>query len=562
MKIRIQNPVLNSNNTSGITADNSNILIGNKYHIKKNNKSTSNSKYLNSSIFESKTLDSNIIKNDLYLTELDIKADNSLFTEPNKNEHKMEELFDYKPTLTGKILPSIKKKPPTMIYCCNEKYEAKNLSNLYSTYWVNPKKKKSLIVNHKIERTKVRDSSNEYIEKTKEIILARYNLQIKKEAVERIENNVKNEINNLDQTMNVMKKYKDDLENNFINKYNEALKSLNNQIIEEKIKKDLLSIELGKIHKEVNKLHNIITKVDEMKKGIEKWIIFQIQMDKKIIPVNLKEFLKKEYNNGLIFSSVDLFMDWFENMELKNIFFINKYNEKRKEIDDVKRQYLKVKKEEDDDSNLLDNIIKEKEREYEKLKFKNDKLKKEKKEIISYDLIKKTHNKNIRIDLEGNNLEETINSKIKKIYDKINQLIGKEIDNEEIVLEILRINQKEEKILKMITSIEIALNYLINKHSEYKSNPKSYNILREMKYKIEFERKNNIASIVKLKEEKKIEELKEKINKRNKKFSYVPIRKVNNYPFFLYNKPKISYSKDNIHQEDELNLSDFLYDTK
>jgi hypothetical protein len=83
-----------------------------------------------------------------------------------------------------------------------------------------------------------------------------------------------------------------------------------------------------------------------------------------------------------------------------------------------------------------------------------------------------------------------------------------------------------------------------------------------MKYKIEFERKNNIASIVKLKEEKKIEELKEKINKRNKKFSYVPIRKVNNYPFFLYNKPKISYSKDNIHQEDELNLSDFLYDTK
>ena len=100
MKIRIQNPVLNSNNTSGITADNSNILIGNKYHIKKNNKSTSNSKYLNSSIFESKTLDSNIIKNDLYLTELDIKADNSLFTEPNKNEHKMEELFDYKATLT------------------------------------------------------------------------------------------------------------------------------------------------------------------------------------------------------------------------------------------------------------------------------------------------------------------------------------------------------------------------------------------------------------------------------------------------------------------------------
>jgi hypothetical protein len=38
----------------------------------------------------------------------------------------MEELFDYETTLTGQILPSIKKKPSTMIYCCNEKYEAKN----------------------------------------------------------------------------------------------------------------------------------------------------------------------------------------------------------------------------------------------------------------------------------------------------------------------------------------------------------------------------------------------------------------------------------------------------
>ena len=560
MMLKNNPQILNSNNSSGITLDNSNYLHR-KNLPKLSNKSTL--KYLNSSIFESRTmtnsnyLDTSPKKTDIYITEIQ---------EKKKKDYKMEEVFDFKPTLTGRILPSIKKKPPTMIFCCNEKYEANNLSKLYCTYWVNPKNKKKEIPKKKNDNNievsnKVR-STNDYIEKTNGIILARYNYKIKKEAVERIENNVKNEMKILNNTMQEMKRCKDDLENNFTKTYNEGLTKLYTQIVDERNKSDELIFNIGKLNKEINKLHFQILKIEGIKKGIEKWIIFQIQMDKKIIPVNLKEFLKKEYNNGLIFSSVDLFMDWFENMELKNIFFINKYNEKRKEIDDVKRQYLKVKKEEDDDSNLLDNIIKEKEREYEKLKFKNDKLKKEKKEIISYDLIKKTHTKNIRIDLEGNNLEETINSKIKKIYDKINQLIGKEIDNEEIVLEILRINQKEEKILKMITSIEIALNYLINKHSEYKSNPKSYNILREMKYKIEFERKNNIASIVKLKEEKKIEELKEKINKRNKKFSYVPIRKVNNYPFFLYNKPKISYSKDNIHQEDELNLSDFLYDTK
>ena len=558
MKIRIQNPVLNSNNTSGITADNSNILIGNKYHIKKNNKSTSNSKYLNSSIFESKTLDSNIIKNDLYLTELDIKADNSLFTEPNKNEHKMEELFDYKPTLTGKILPSIKKKPPTMIYCCNEKYEAKNLSNLYSTYWVNPKKKKSLIVNHKIERTKVRDSSNEYIEKTKEIILARYNLQIKKEAVERIENNVKNEINNLDQTMNVMKKYKDDLENNFINKYNEALKSLNNQIIEEKIKKDLLSIELGKIHKEVNKLHNIITKVDEMKKGIEKWIIFQIQMQKRKIPFNLKETLKKEYNWGLIFSSPDELEYWFESMKIKNIYLINKYNTKIRERDEIMKNYLEIKKNSENDK-WVDNEVIEKKKILELLKLRNEKLEKDKKHAVENKISELKLNKKNHFLLTSQS-QKNLFSKVKYIYTHIKDLMSNEVKNVIIDAELSRMSNSDEKIIKMIRSIELVLNYLISKFVEYRLDPKLFNIYKEIKYKMDLEHKKDTANQVQIEEKRKIAILQERLERRNKRFIFVPFRKVENYPFTLYNKKKMNETEENI--QHTLTLQDFLYDTK
>ena len=558
MKIRIQNPVLNSNNTSGITADNSNILIGNKYHIKKNNKSTSNSKYLNSSIFESKTLDSNIIKNDLYLTELDIKADNSLFTEPNKNEHKMEELFDYKPTLTGKILPSIKKKPPTMIYCCNEKYEAKNLSNLYSTYWVNPKKKKSLIVNHKIERTKVRDSSNEYIEKTKEIILARYNLQIKKEAVERIENNVKNEINNLDQTMNVMKKYKDDLENNFINKYNEALKSLNNQIIEEKIKKDLLSIELGKIHKEVNKLHNIITKVDEMKKGIEKWIIFQIQMQKRKIPFNLKETLKKEYNWGLIFSSPDELEDWFESMKIKNIYLINKYNTKIRERDEIMKNYLEIKKNSENDK-WVDNEVIEKKKILELLKLRNEKLEKDKKHAVENKISELKLNKKNHFLLTSQS-QKNLFSKVKYIYTHIKDLMSNEVKNVIIDAELSRMSNSDEKIIKMIRSIELVLNYLISKFVEYRLDPKLFNIYKEIKYKMDLEHKKDTANQVQIEEKRKIAILQERLERRNKRFIFVPFRKVENYPFALFNKKILSDTEENL--QSPLTINDFLYDTK
>ena len=558
MKIRIQNPVLNSNNTSVITADNSNILIGNKYHIKKNNKSTSNSKYLNSSIFESKTLDSNIIKNDLYLTELDIKADNSLFTEPNKNEHKMEELFDYKPTLTGKILPSIKKKPPTMIYCCNEKYEAKNLSNLYSTYWVNPKKKKSLIVNHKIERTKVRDSSNEYIEKTKEIILARYNLQIKKEAVERIENNVKNEINNLDQTMNVMKKYKDDLENNFINKYNEALKSLNNQIIEEKIKKDLLSIELGKIHKEVNKLHNIITKVDEMKKGIEKWIIFQIQMQKRKIPFNLKETLKKEYNWGLIFSSPDELEDWFESMKIKNIYLINKYNTKIRERDEIMKNYLEIKKNSENDK-WVDNEVIEKKKILELLKLRNEKLEKDKKHAVENKISELKLNKKNHFLLTSQS-QKNLFSKVKYIYTHIKDLMSNEVKNVIIDAELSRMSNSDEKIIKMIRSIELVLNYLISKFKEYKMDPKLFSIYKENKSKMDLEYKKDTTNQAQIEEKRIIAILQERLERRNKRFIFVPFRKVENYPFTLYNKKKMNETEENI--QHTLTLQDFLYDTK
>lgn len=133
----IKRPFPNSNNSSEITLDNSNMILGNKRKININNKSTS--KYLNSSIFESRTLSTERTKNEIYLTE--VNNFNTIDSERNK-QHIMEEIFDYKPTITGRILPSIRKKPPTMVYCCNEKYEANNLSKLYYTYWINPPIKK------------------------------------------------------------------------------------------------------------------------------------------------------------------------------------------------------------------------------------------------------------------------------------------------------------------------------------------------------------------------------------------------------------------------------------
>ncbi len=546
----------NSNNSSEITFDNSN-MTSNKRKINNN----SISKYLNSSIFESRTSSTERTKHEIYLTE--VNNFNSIDTE-RSNKHIMEEVFDYKPTLTGRILPSIRKKPPTMIYCCKEKYEANNLSKLYDTYWVNPPIKKKIIVNHKNERSRVRDSSNEYIEKTKDIILARYNFEIKKEAVQRIENNIKNEISSLEQTMKQMKRCKDDLENNFITAYNEALKKLDIQISEERIKNDELSIQLAKLVKEVNKIQNQIIKIDGIKKGIEKWIIFQIRMDKRIIPKNLKEILEKVYHNNLIFSSVEQFEDWFESMKIKNIYLLNKFNDKVREKDEIKKSYLQMKKIQEK-ATWLDNEVNEKEKVLELLKIRYKKLESEKKELTKFKYILNDTKLNKSMYTIGDKpkiLKDILFIKTKSIYSQINSLIGNEIKNNILESDIIRINRKEEKIIKMLTSLELILNYLIEKFIDYRMNPKTLRILKEIKNRIDTEHKNNTALLAKIAEEKKIKKLKEKLELRNKRGIFLPLRKVDNYPFAILNKHKISITKDNFHKSNELSFYDFIYENE
>ena len=531
MNVKKYQKFFTSNNSSGITLDNSNIY-SHRNKIKQNNKSAS--KYLNSSIFESRTIETNpTFRSDIYITEVN-NTSNQNSIEQNKSTHNMDEVFDFKPTMTGTILPSIKKKPPTMIYCCNQKYEANNLSNLYMTYWVSPSKKKKNIINHKIEKSRVRDSSSDFINKTNNIILARYNLQIKKEAVERIENNVKNEIKSLEQTMTQMKKCKEDLETNFINQYNYALKKLYSQIIEERIKNDEYSIEIGKLNKDLSKLNYKIIKIEAVKKYIEKWIIFQIQMDKKKKPINLKETLKNEYNNSLIFSSVEQFNDWFESKKLTNIYLINQYNDKCREKDEIKKQYLEFKKIDDEDT-FLEDELKEKTKVFELLKIKNQKLEKEKKEIIKYKISSFESKPNKSMYSTRFNkpkiLKDSLFFKTKSIYTQIKELLGNELDYIDIDLELARTNKKEEKILKMIRSIELVINFILNKFDEYKLDSKTYVLLKEIRNKIDLEHKANNANQVKIDEEKRIRELQQRLERRNNRFIYIPNRRVENYPF-------------------------------
>ena len=546
---------INSNNSSKITQDNSNILSQNK-----NNKY--NNRYLNSSIFESRntSIDNTTkpIKSQLYLTEVSDFNNNDQIIPKGKSVHIMGELFDFKPTTSGRILPHVKRKPPTMIYCCNEKYEANNLSNLYDKYWVHPPEKK-MIINFKRERTKVRDTSYEYIEKTKSIILARYNLKIKEEAKKRIENNIKNEIKSLDNTIRQINRYKDDLENNFIQKYDMALRNLNIQYQEERTKNENLNFHLIKMLKEVNILKNQLKKVNTNKVLLEKWIIFQIQMDKGYIPSDLKETLKNEYNNELIFQDIDDFDDWFVRAQNKNLKLLDEYNIKKKECDDLKKEFLEDQKLSNYEK-MIESEVQEKEKLLVLLKLRNKNLEREKKDCFKSQISSPKKMKKIQTEYEKpKKLKDSIYIKVKCIYNKINEELSNELKNINLNKEIDRCISKGDKTMKMIIAIEITLNFLISKFHEYKSDYHNNDILKSIQEQIDLEHKIATANQRKLEEENKIEELKKNINKRDKKFIYVPKRKVDMFPFALYQKQRRTVTeKDD--KKNELNIFDFLFD--
>ena len=149
---------------------------------------------------------------------------------------------------------------------------------------------------------------------------------------------------------------------------------------------------------------------------------------------------------------------------------------------------------------------------------------------------------------------------MKYIYTHIKDLMSNEVKNVIIDAELSRMSNSDEKIIKMIRSIELVLNYLISKFVEYRLDPKLFNIYKEIKYKMDLEHKKDTANQVQIEEKRKIAILQERLERRNKRFIFVPFRKVENYPFALFNKKTLSDTEESL--QHPLTINDFLYDTK
>ena len=597
---------LNSNNSSNITFDNSNIYLKHKKnHFKSIYSNNQSNAYLNSSIFESRfstnpndyltNTSNNIINNNssqisninnnnnIYLTETkqikatsskenltkeNLKSNNdSLITSSNTHRridndpNKMEIFY---PEFKGKTsIPPIHRLHPenhNIISCCDKKINAKNLNNLFTNYYlIPPKLNNKFIINHKKENIHVRDSSYDYIEKTKSIILLNYRLKLKKEAKKTIENNIKNQIKELDFKMEEIKKAKNELEDNFIIKYYTHLKQLQIGLDNERITNINLMLKLSSLNKEVNSLEGIIQKKKSYINNIEKWLKFLILLKTKKNFSDVKKALKENLNeNGKIFNDVDEFEDIFVNEENKNIFLLKRYEQKRLEVENLKDERDLYEKNENKITSTLNNEILEKEKLHTLMRLRYESLRKLKGKILS-----NTNNNQFQPKKKSSSIKNPSPTNNKKLYLKIVQIYVNIYNNcfrEDIfIYNLKQIVNRNEKMIKMMICIELMCNYLIGKFNEYKSEKKFSKILIEIQSKIDFEHKRQKTIEKKQEEYKKYLELKKQIDKRNEKVYFIPKKKVDNYPFNIFVKPKNNKNNEkNVNKE--LTIEDFLYD--
>ena len=305
------------NNSSMYTAENSSLQS--KLNERKNRINPKDeNKYSNTVIFgfQKRGKSNNISKHpkkntrSLYLTDImnttNKEKDTSLkgifeLTNINNSKRKRQISKDSLPNITSynKYI-----KHPQCFTCCNRTMNPKNLTKLYNEQNVNIKLEE-IIKDKKVNIRKFREDKNDYLNKINDIKRIKYEINLKREAIDEYKENIINHLNSFNYTMSTIKEYKDNLENSFVNKYNDYLRVLNSTIREEKKYLDKQNEELLNLQKDVSALQLLIHKKEASLIKIKKWIILQIFIKdgETVKEENLNDVLEKRYNNKLIFET-------------------------------------------------------------------------------------------------------------------------------------------------------------------------------------------------------------------------------------------------------------------
>ena len=159
-------------------------------------------------------------------------------------------------------------------------------------------KRYNTLTNFKIQKINLqKQSKNEFINKTRDLLLMRYTYGVKNENILRINEKYDNNFEHLTENINSLREAQTLYDINFINKLSEYVKYVLSIKESEKKKCTMLIKTTHDIKKEITKLNFKIKKIETDKNNILRWLYFQIQMKEKILTI--PDYYKTIFNSDL-----------------------------------------------------------------------------------------------------------------------------------------------------------------------------------------------------------------------------------------------------------------------
>ena len=591
------------NNSSMLTAENSSTLHSKLNQRRNKLNAIKEKKYSNTALFENPKRD--LSKNEkkrqktnLYLTNLTYtkfgdtnfetkstlistkinQTNNSTKNRDHNNFYKTKSTLPYITNYNMNDNQNKKLDEQTFLeYFDNMMKNKENINNI-----IKEGKNKNKNLKQKRNRT-FRDDKNEYLRKTKEIKRLKYELDLKINAMEDYKVNLKNQKNSFNYTISNIQAYKDDIENNFITKYNDILRELSRKIYNEKFSLDSQTNKLKQLKNDVNNLKQMINKKEGILKDIEKWIKLQIYMKEGKNPENIHLALKK-YEGKLIFNSMEELENNLSYKEYQNLRLLDKYNKAKKEkeklvplLQEEEKSYEIVEKnfsEIIEDKLALLNSLKKRELNLQSTinQLKNINKEPEEKKSNSttniiinkkkdiYDIKYLVNELGIKYKptKSGNNIFNYIESIFYSFL--LNEISGISLDiNDETLLSNINLPESKKATIQM-NFIELSLNHLISNINNKISSDKNSLQIKEKTCKIidSYHKMKNVNRN-NLEMKKKRDNILKKVEKRANKH-YVFSRGKVDYNIVLEEKNKeIERLKNKKHLK-KIDIWDFLYD--
>ena len=432
---------------------------------------------------------------------------------------------------------------------------------------------KKLIVNPKSPSTALHIGAKDYIFKTREINRIKYCINLRVESIKEYNYNIREQINSIDYTINSLKVYKNNLENNFLNEFLVQLRGLNQITLKERLEEERLRNRLVKLKKEIYNMLAKKRKIEMNKYQIEKWLglLVYIRERKKLDENKIMNYINKNYKGKLIIESADEFDDFYKKKEYRNIRLIEKLNISNNEKMELFKELKQIKQSYSEDKDLIISIS-EKEKLLDLLKMRNNELLKEKKITLRlHDSSEYTENSLSKISpgyLKNNNDKKNKENKInliliynliqatyEYIYQKDKECLGELQESLSVINNMMIKSAKALSQMKIIELTFTSLQYY--KETHIKGNEALYKKLME---EIDMNHKRKKNEKYKKEEEMKALELYKKLQAKKERV-IIKNTHQDNYSSLVYiEKLKREAKKNTKKIKKDITFFDYLYD--